>query len=217
MTIAERKARERQEMRSMILDTARSLFIEEGFGNVSIRRIAEKIEYSPATIYLYFKDKDEILYAVHNLGFELLMEKFRDTVVIADPFEQLQAVIRRYLEFAIEHPGYYDLMFIMSGPIKTIHAGKDEWSYGRQAFDFFNTLVQVCVDAGHLPRDSREFAAFALWGYVHGVAALIIRRRCPMLEQYQLAGVAVASGELLNQLIAGYRAAQSKPHDSSAL
>jgi AcrR family transcriptional regulator len=205
MTIAERKARERQEMRALILDTARALFIEEGFSNVSIRRIAEKIEYSPATIYLYFKDKDEILYAVHNLGFELLMEKFRDTAAVADPFDRLRTIAQRYLEFAIEHPGYYDLMFIMRGPIKTIHEGSDEWSYGRQSFDFLHATVQECVDAGCFPPASRDVAAFAIWGYVHGVAALIIRRRCPMLEPDRLNYIALASGEMLTQLIAGYR------------
>ncbi|MBI5058194.1 TetR/AcrR family transcriptional regulator [candidate division KSB1 bacterium] len=210
MTIAERKSRERQEMRSLILETARALFVEEGFATVSIRRIAEKIEYSPATIYLYFKDKDEILYAVHNLGFEMLMEKFRDTATISDPFERLQAISRRYLEFAIEHPGYYDLMFIMRGPIKTIEEGSDEWNYGRKSFDFFNATVQECVDAGYLPADSREIAAFALWGYVHGVAALIIRRRCPMLDQDNIENIALASGDMLNQLIAAHK--QRTPH-----
>ncbi|HYQ86264.1 MAG TPA: helix-turn-helix domain-containing protein, partial [Bacteroidota bacterium] len=70
MTVAARKMREKEEMKTLVLETAMKLFLDEGFGNVSIRRIAENIDYSPATIYLYFKDKDEILFALHSAGFE---------------------------------------------------------------------------------------------------------------------------------------------------
>jgi AcrR family transcriptional regulator len=61
MGIKERKELEKQKMRKLILDNAMKLFLEKGFENITIRHIAEKIEYSPATIYLYFKDKDEIM------------------------------------------------------------------------------------------------------------------------------------------------------------
>ncbi|HEY9245546.1 MAG TPA: helix-turn-helix domain-containing protein, partial [Candidatus Methanoperedens sp.] len=72
MGIKERKELEKQEMRKLILDTAMRLILEKGFENVTIRHIAEEIEYSPATIYLYFKDKDDIIYTLHREGFEKL-------------------------------------------------------------------------------------------------------------------------------------------------
>ncbi|MBI5233035.1 MAG: helix-turn-helix transcriptional regulator [Deltaproteobacteria bacterium] len=62
MGISERREKEKKEMRGLILETAMELFLDEGFENVSLRRRADKIEYSPATIYLYYKDKDEILF-----------------------------------------------------------------------------------------------------------------------------------------------------------
>ncbi|MBK7338149.1 MAG: helix-turn-helix transcriptional regulator [Saprospirales bacterium] len=61
MGINERKEREKVELRGLILKGAMEVFLEEGFENTSIRRIAERVEYSPGTIYVYFKDKDEIL------------------------------------------------------------------------------------------------------------------------------------------------------------
>ena len=61
MGLAERKERERKELRQQILDAARELFVHEGYENVSMRKIADKIEYSPAAIYTYFANKDEIL------------------------------------------------------------------------------------------------------------------------------------------------------------
>jgi AcrR family transcriptional regulator len=70
MGISERKEREKQEMREKILLVATEMFIEEGYDKTSIRKIADKIEYSPATIYLYFKDKDEIFHAIHDKGFD---------------------------------------------------------------------------------------------------------------------------------------------------
>ena len=69
MGIAERKEREKQEMRTLILSTATNLFVERGYDSVSMRNIAEAMEYSPATIYLYFKDKNELLYTLSEEGF----------------------------------------------------------------------------------------------------------------------------------------------------
>jgi AcrR family transcriptional regulator len=66
MTIANRKERQKEELRGKILEAAKALFIERGFEETSIRNIAEKIEYSPTTIYLYFKDKDDIFYSLHQ-------------------------------------------------------------------------------------------------------------------------------------------------------
>lgn len=70
MGIKQRKDREREEMKDLILDAAKRISIEEGFSKVSIRKIAEEIEYSPGTIYLYFKNRDEILFELHNLAFQ---------------------------------------------------------------------------------------------------------------------------------------------------
>ena len=74
MGIKERKENEKSEMKELILKTAMKLFLDKGFNNITIRNIAEKIEYSPATIYLYFKNKDEILYTLRREGFENLYE-----------------------------------------------------------------------------------------------------------------------------------------------
>ena len=57
MGVQERRAREKENIREEILDAARTLFVKEGYENVSIRKIAAKIEYAPGTIYLYFEDK----------------------------------------------------------------------------------------------------------------------------------------------------------------
>ena len=74
MGISERKEREKAEMKKQILAAAIELFIEQGFDNVSIRKIAEKIEYSPASIYTYFNDKGAILFDLLQEGFGIFFE-----------------------------------------------------------------------------------------------------------------------------------------------
>ena len=74
MGIVERKEKQKLEIKKMILEASMKLFVEEGFENVSIRKIAELIEYSPTTVYLYFKDKNEILFNLHDIGFQMLQE-----------------------------------------------------------------------------------------------------------------------------------------------
>ena len=64
MGVKERREREKESLRQDILDVAREMFATEGYESVSMRKIADKIEYSPTTIYLYFKDKNELFYAL---------------------------------------------------------------------------------------------------------------------------------------------------------
>src|SRR5215831_439761 len=108
MTIAERKQRDKEEMRSLILEAARKIFLAKGYYQASIRTIAEEIEYSPGTIYLYFKDKDEIFHALHEDGFRRLLEKMQPLEHVTDPFERLKAMGLVYIEFAKNNKDFYD-------------------------------------------------------------------------------------------------------------
>src|ERR1700743_4005249 len=96
MGILERKEKQKLEIRKLILDASMKLFMEEGFENVTIRRIAELIEYSPTTVYLYFKDKDEIFYSLHDIGFEKLQEFNRNLDGIQNPLVRLHKMGENY-------------------------------------------------------------------------------------------------------------------------
>src|SRR3954447_2839399 len=114
MGIKERQERDREAVGRSILDAARELFTAEGYQNVSIRKIAERIEYSPTAIYSYFPSKDDIFFALAEEGFRLLFcygEACRDAAP-ADPVERLRAMFLRYYEFSKEHPEYFALMFL---------------------------------------------------------------------------------------------------------
>lgn len=180
MGIAERKERDRREMQHLIIDAAKELFLTNGYEQVSIRAIAERIEYSPATIYLYFKDKDEILFALHNQGFEKLYRLQQAVQSTPDPLERLKKHGEAYLRFALENPEFYDLMFILRAPARTIVANH-EWESGGRSLDCLRKNVQECMDAGVIPRSDVEMATFAMWSVVHGIVSLMLRDRCPMI------------------------------------
>lgn len=188
MGIAERKANDKQKMRSLILETAMKLFLKEGYERVTIRAIAQAIEYSPATIYLYFKDRNEILYALQEIGFEKLYGKQQEVLSIKDPWKRLRQHGRTYIEFALKNPEYYDLMFIMRGPIKKMKERK-KWEVGMRSFGLLRDNVKACMDAGHLAKANPEMAAFAFWSLTHGISALIIRERTIMLPDQQLPAI----------------------------
>ncbi len=190
MGINERKEREKVEMRKQILDTAMKLFLEEGFHNVSLRRIAEKIEYSPATIYLYFKDKDEILYSLHTAGFEELYKRQQETLTITNTRERLIKHGEVYLRFGLENPEYYNLMFIMRSPARKFPA-KDEWDAGMRSYDIFRGDVKRGMDEGILRQADVDMVTFALWTQVHGIVALMLRHRCPMFEEKDFMKIAL--------------------------
>jgi len=180
MGIGERKQREKEKMQEQILKAAMQLFISEGIENVTIRMIAEKIEYSPATIYLYFKDKGEILHALHTQGFEKLYALQCRLDNEKNPLVKLQKMGKLYMKFALENPDHYDLMFIARGVGEKI-SEKKEWDVGNRSFQYLMDNVKECIEHGYLVKADLFAATFAIWSVVHGMAALIIRGRCAML------------------------------------
>ncbi|CCG99297.1 transcriptional regulator, TetR family [Fibrella aestuarina BUZ 2] len=180
MGIVERKEREKEEMRRRIIDAAQHLYVQNGYEKLSIRAIADEIEYSPATIYLYFKDKSEVIYAVHQQAFAKLMNEFRAILIITDPFEKLIAMGKQYTHFAIENPELFDVMFIITAPMETLECREEIWSEGRIAFSMLVQVVQECISAGVFQPQDPEVAAMMIWSTIHGYTALFVRKRLNM-------------------------------------
>jgi len=203
MTIAERKQREKQEMRGLILDAARKVFLEKGYNQASMRNIAEEVEYSPGTIYLYFKDKDEIFHALHEEGFRKMLEKMQPLEHVPDPFERLKAMGRVYLEFARNNKDIYDLMFIIQAPIKHEEV-TEKWKMGQSTLDYLKNVIRECQKKGHFKNQDVEYLSFTIWATVHGMAALYCRDRCkayPDMEPLDLMNNGLkAFNEMLERL-----------------
>ena len=178
MGVIDRKEREKVEMKRQILDAARSLFLEQGFEKTSIRNIAEVIEYSAGTIYLYFKDKNEILFALHVESFSVLMQAMQAGIMgETDPFERLISLGKHYLKYAFENPELYDLMFVMTAPMETLECREEIWCDGERAFETLKFVVGDCIDAGYFKDAENETISVMVWSLVHGLATLHLRRR----------------------------------------
>jgi AcrR family transcriptional regulator len=197
MSISERKEREKERMRSLVLKAAMELFLGEGYESVSLRKIADKIEYSPATVYNYFKDKDEILYTLHNIAFEKFYEELSKSNRIKKPLERLKKLGKLYINFALNNPQHYDLMFIMNSPIRKVFSEED-WTVGLKSFQLLKDCVSDCIKEGNIKYANANTAAFSVWSFVHGVVSLIIRKRCMMIPDKHLKHVANDALKFLN-------------------
>lgn len=178
--VKERKDRQKIKMREIILSAALKLFSEEGYDNVSMRMIADKIEYSVGTIYLYFKDRDEIFFELHKLGFEEFYKRQLAVQDVKDPLQRLTEHALAYIQFAIDEPLYYDLMFISRVPAKTIKK-QDDWKSGNRTYDILKLNISQAKGAGYFKNVDVEVAAFSLWSFVHGISSLFVRDRMMMV------------------------------------
>jgi AcrR family transcriptional regulator len=182
MSLKERRVREKEEMRTIILDSAHKLFLDNGFDKVSIRNIAEAIEYSPATIYLYFKDKNEIFHALHQEAFRFYNHFNRELPSIKDPFDRLVKMGEKYFEFMTTHPKYYNIMFLMEAPMQ-MKENVDEWKEGAKAHSYLEQTVLECINLGYLKAENHQVLALTIWSYMHGICSLIIRNRMKMYPE----------------------------------
>lgn len=179
MGISERKEREKEEMRKMITTAAMKMFLEDGYAKTSIRNIADSIEYSPGTIYLYYKDKDELLYEVQAQAFLKLLEAFKTHATSKDPIRRLEQLGKTYVSFGLENPELYDLMFIIRAPMNVddeLH--KDN---GGETFFYLVDCLEECMKNGLLIFKDPMQAALQVWSMMHGLVSLNLRCRLKVM------------------------------------
>ena len=201
MGTKERQDRERQAVTASILDAARDLFVAEGYQSVSIRKIAERIEYSPAAIYSYFASKDDIFLALAEEGFHRLDEKVRSAMKTGDPLEDVRANWWAFYEFSQEQPAYFQLMFV-DRSVPRVTQQWEGFELLQQMLNNAVTAIQRAIDAGQLPTTlSPNVAMHMLWAALIGPAVVGIRHRLASGEDYD-----ALARDVLNATIAGLQA-----------
>lgn len=174
MGITERKQKEKLEMTKLILDAARKVFLEKGYEQTSIRNIANEINYSPGSLYFYFKDKSEIFHELHKEGFRLLMSRMAVLAKVADPFERLKAIGLNFIEFAQQHRDYYNLMFIVEEPVNPAVEG---FKIAQEAISFLAGVLTECQAKGRFTGMDIEYLTFMVLSAIHGICALFCKDR----------------------------------------
>ena len=167
MGIAERRERERLGLRRKILDAARELFTSDGYERVTMRRIAEAIEYSPTAIYQHFEDKDALVRALCADEFGRLLAALPKQPP-ADPVEWIRQMGLAYARFGLQQPNHYRFMFM------TGHHQHELSEEGRGAYRLLRGAVEKAIQAGRLRDEGVDGVAQTLWASLHGVVALLI-------------------------------------------
>jgi len=191
MGVAQRKAREKEELKRQILGAARELFVRNGYESVSMRKIANKIEYSPATIYTYFKDKDEILDCLCEETFLKLSQEKLAAVhkMTGDPLEILKKGMETYIRFGLDHPEHYIVTFILRAPLyeKPGHYETRKAKAGKACIDNMRRIVRRCMEEGKIKDADLEETSQSLWAGIHGLTALLITKPgFPFVEREKL-------------------------------
>lgn len=180
----ERRERDKLEIRDKILDAARELFVQHGYEGVSMRKVAEKIEYSPTTIYLHFADKESLFHELCHRDFAHLARVFQEgakqRTTQADPVQRLLQAGLGYVQFGAQYPNHYKLMFMTPHP----QPRPGDWDKERKgnpeldAYAFLKLGVQHAVDAGVFREglNDVELLSQTLWAAVHGVISLEIAK-----------------------------------------
>jgi AcrR family transcriptional regulator len=180
MGVKERREREKSETRDKILDAARELFVTEGFEGVSMRKVAERIEYSPTAIYVHFADKQELFRELCHQDYARLAEVFRSSVISTEPMERLKQIGAIYIDFGTRYPNHYKFMFMTPHPphepdeVDREMMGNPEMD----AYAFLKWAVQQALDAGCFREELTDAALISqtLWASVHGVISLHIAK-----------------------------------------
>lgn len=202
MGVKERQERERETVARAILDAARHLFVTHGYDEVSIRKIAERIEYSPAAIYGYFASKDDIFFALAEEGFRLLFSFGEPRPAEpADPIDALRTMFYRYYEFSKQHPEYFALMFL-DRSVPRISRDWERFGFVGELKHDMVVRIQRAIDAGACTADTPPNVVFRLLlTAVHGAATL---RLCDRLAPGEDADVLARA--TIDTVLAGLQA-----------
>lgn len=155
------------------MDAARELFVAEGYESVSMRKIAAKIGYSATTIYLYFKDKNDLLNQICEQTFVRLAQNINAIYHLSDnPLEKLRSGMREYIYFGLKNPSQYTLFFIT--PLPRDYE-PNEVNTGEAAFDTLRQVIAECISDNLLKHNNIELISQTIWAGLHGLTSLLIQ------------------------------------------
>jgi AcrR family transcriptional regulator len=175
MGMGERKERQRELLRRQILEAAREILLKEGPAKLSMRGIAGRIEYSPTTIYLYFKNKNEILYRLCEEALERLFEILDDSGSDeTSPIFRLRAALRAFIDFGFNEPDRYRIIFMseISGYVSAA-AFLEKDKIGSRLLEIVRLRLEDALAEAGSGIDP-ECVFQALWANCHGMVSLLI-------------------------------------------
>ena len=178
MATGQRREREKVETQRRILDAARELFAESGYDAVTMRAIADRIEYTPTALYFHFRDKNQLIERLCAEDYAALGARFNVLARVPDPVERLRMLARAFVSFSLDHPHHYRLLFLTPRPHRAAARAKSARAAAPrgQVEAFLLRTVAEAAEAGRFRRDapSPDQVARIVEAGMHGVVALAI-------------------------------------------
>lgn len=203
MGAAERRVREREEMKKRILGAASELIEQEGYDKFTIRKVADRIEYSPMALYNHFPDKDAILRALAEEALSRFLVSFPRRATGA-PLDALRHYMLNYVQFAIDEPEQYRMIFMTPRGVRRRDDTKGQQTTehvpeggSRIAFAKLVEGVAACGEKHEAFRDAFQVALF-LWTGMHGAASLLIT-----LTEFPFGSARAYAESIVGRLLSG--------------
>lgn len=179
MGVTDRRAREKQALRSQILDAAREILVTQGHEGLSMRKVANRIEYSPTAIYLHFKDKQALVEELCEETFARLVAEMEGLPQESrDPLVCLRRGLERYVDFGLRFPQHYLAAFVIPNGVSEDEEMRDRLqapdSNGMRALGILRQIVAECVRQKKLKGKNVDVTTRALWAGIHGITSLLI-------------------------------------------
>ncbi len=202
MNAGEKRAKHEEELRREILDTARDLFVKEGYEAFSVRKLAEKTGNSPTTISFYFQDKDDLLFAIcEKVAERFFVDLTNIRTANSDPLESLRQALLYLIAFDFNHPDEYKIFFMTHPQVYgTFDEFVEKESMARNSYFVLRAIVKNCIVAGKLLEIDIDVLTQVLTVATLGLAALAVSKiSFPWVDRNVLAHT------LVEGLMRGYR------------
>jgi len=153
------------------------MLVVEGYAGLSMRKIASAIGYSATSIYLHYPGKDELVHALIREGFRLLSRKIQGVLTTGDSaVESLNKLCHAYVEFGLENPGYYEIMFSLH-PVSMTSFPVSDYRDARGILTVVERVIRAGESEGVFMIEDPFLAANVLWFQLHGAVSLILASR----------------------------------------
>lgn len=187
-----------------ILDAARALVAQNGYADLSMRKVARSVGCSPGTIYLYYENKDALYAALIDEAVGLLIDAYGPAFEIRDPVERLEAFCRSYIGFALGYPELYKTMYLELR-VDPGAVSPDGYRRARKPLQDTADALEEAHAQGLLHAPSPIEGATVVWASLHGMLSLLLARQVdPRADRDRLLDLTVA------HVVAGFRCLPSQ-------
>jgi AcrR family transcriptional regulator len=167
----------RVDLKRRIVDAAREVLLSEGYRNLSLRKIARKIDVSATSIYLHFENKDHLIHTLIEEAIERLNERLKESVESeSSPLKMLENLAWAYVQFALDHPREYQVIYLVSSD-QMARYPREKFRKARQGYQIVIEVLEEGVEAGTIEEPKPSIAAYTFWAQLHGVMSVVLSRR----------------------------------------